>query len=89
MNTKFYKRKVDNGWANQIISVTNGVFERITFEELGNGQHYGFIPNTFEVGKKMPHGFLKQFGFKEFKPSENFINTWNVDMLQELEYNNR
>jgi hypothetical protein len=88
MATKFYRRKIDNGTANQVISIKDGIFQRIAFEETGNGYHKGFVPNTFEVDKKMQRGFLKRYGFKEFKPSDNFMDSWTEDIIQEEEIKN-
>ena len=85
METKFYKRKVDNGWANQILEVENGVFGRLTFEELGNGYHYGFVPNDYEEGKQIPKGFFSKYGFKQFYPSNNFLNARFQEMEMDFE----
>lgn len=70
---KYYSRKVDNGWATQIIEVTDeNKFNKIYFVEHGNGEHYGFTPNDFDIGKDVKRGFYAHCGFKRFYPSDNF-----------------
>lgn len=83
---KYYSRKIDNGWAKQIIQVTeDNKFYKIYFEEIGSGYHKGFEPNDFEIGKKVQRGFYAKYGFTRFYPSEEWKTCEIERDIEELE----
>lgn len=84
---RYYRRKIDNGWAIQILEVDDyNAFSDLYFVENGNGYHYGFVPRDYEVGKKVPLGFFTKHGFRRFYPSNRFIEARLSELEQEQEY---
>ena len=82
---KYYVRKIDGEKAEQVIEITDkNTFSDIYFIELGSGYHEGFLINEYEVGKQVPRRNYKKYGFKRFKPCEEYI-AWRLGEIADNE----
>lgn len=69
----YYKRQLKGFYAEQILILDDGQFEKIWNVNYGNAITRGCLPNEFEVGQSVKRGFLAKYGFKKFIPTDNFL----------------